>query len=107
MSLTLFASVMISMFAFGGAHILHLRFKEWRYGFMAAITAFVTAVLVVYGTIQLLDQSPGDGTVVLAGEIEQVVALLISLLALVAVFFMERLISERKHGQYAMRLTRF
>jgi PAS domain S-box-containing protein len=107
MSLTLFASVMISMFAFGGAYILLLRFKEWRYGFMAAVTVFVTAVLVVYGTLQLLDQTPGDGTVALTGDIDQVIGLLISLLALVAVFFMERLISERKHGQHAMRLTRF
>ena len=107
MSLTLFASVMISMFAFGGAHILLLRFREWRYGFLAAVTAFVTAVIVVYGTIQLLDQSPGDGTIALTGDVDQIIALFISLLALVAVFFMERLIAERKRGQHAMRLTRF
>ena len=98
---------MISIFAFGAAHILLLRFRDWRFGFMAALTAFITAIMAVYGASRLLNTSRGDWSVFLSGDIAEIAILCISVMAVLAVFFMERLLRERKEAQKSLLLTRF
>ncbi len=104
MNLSLFASVIISIFAVGGSIVLLRRYGDWRVGFFAAMTAFMATLMAVYFTAELVMAPPGW---VMAGSAGQISGLAMSALAMVAVFFMERIIGQHTAQQRALRLPQF
>jgi signal transduction histidine kinase len=91
-------SIAVSLFAFGGALMLLLRFREWRFGFLAAMTAFLTAVLAVYLILNFLAE-PMGWSFPLAEQSSDIAAVIISVMALAAVFLLERMLRERRQAQ--------
>ena len=106
MSLALIASILISLFAFGAALVLLWRLRDWRFGFLAALTAFISATIAVY---YLARATVGfaTGNFAFASPGEDLAGALMSGLALLAVVFMERIVNERRAGENALRLPRF
>ena len=104
MNLSLFASVMISVFAVGGAIVLLRRYGDWRVGFFAALTAFMSTLMAVYFTAELVMAPPGW---MIGGSNSHFSGLGMSVLAMTAVFFMERIISQHKEREKALRLPQF
>ena len=99
-------AIVTSLFAFGGAVVMLLRFRDWHFGFLAAMTSFMTAAILIYVL--------GHSLVVLTGiastpfSTGQAVGLMaLSAMALVAVYFLERLVSERKSAEERLRLPKF
>ena len=45
-------AIVISLFAFGAAVVTLLRFKDWHFGFLAAMPTFMTAAVLVYVLVQ-------------------------------------------------------
>ena len=106
MNTVVMISIAISVFAFGAAQILLLRFKDWRFGFLAALTAFLTAVMLAYQSLQLLAEKMG-WVIPMVGEDSDYPGLIVSVIALVAVFFLERLLRERRQAERSLRLPQF
>ena len=104
MNLSLFASVVISIFALGGSIVLLRRYGDWRVGFFAALTAFMATVMAVYFTAELVMAPPGW---VVTGSAGQVSGLTMSALAMASVFFMERIIRQLTAQQRELRLPQF
>ncbi len=104
MNLSLFASVVISVFAVGGSIVLLRRYGDWRVGFFAALTAFMATLMAVYFTAELVMAPPGW---VMANSTAQISGLAMAALAMVAVFFMERIIGQHTARQRALRLPQF
>jgi PAS domain S-box-containing protein len=106
MSISLIASILISMFAFGAALALLRRFEDWRFGFLAALTAFMSATIAIYYAIQVYISpnllGPAMGT-----SSEEFLGVIMSALAMLAVVFMERIVRERKQSEKAVRLPQF
>ena len=60
MNISLLASTVINLFAFGAAIALLLRYRNWRYGFLAAATAVAAAFLLGRHFATLVEQGwPG------------------------------------------------
>ncbi|MFQ6018695.1 MAG: sensor histidine kinase [Kiloniellaceae bacterium] len=95
MSLGLLAAFTISMFAFGGALVLLRQLQDSRFWFLVATTAFVAAGIIVHHATQLLTL-PGAAPISASDFREEFPGLIMSVMALMAVFYMERLIQERK-----------
>ena len=94
----------ISVFAFGGAVYMLRQFRDWHFGFLAAMTSFMTAMILVYVTAQtLIEGSDSDGLT----TAQAVGLMIISVMALIAVFFLERILSERKRAEQRLRLPKF
>ena len=104
MNLSLFASVVISIFAVGGSIVLLRRYGDWRVGFFAALTAFMATLMAVYFTAELVKAPPGW---VMTDSNGQIAGMSMSALAMVAVFFMERIISQHTARQRELRLPQF
>ena len=106
MTIGLLASLAISIFAFGGALVLLRQLQDSRFWFLVATTTFVAAVITVHYAAQfltLLSAAP----ILATGFREELPALIMSIMALMAVFYMERLIRERKSLQKELRLREF
>ena len=56
MNISLLASTVINLFAFGAAIALLLRYRNWRYGFLAAATAVAAAFLLGRHFATLVEQ---------------------------------------------------
>jgi two-component system cell cycle sensor histidine kinase PleC len=106
MSLSLVASILISVFAFGAALALLRRFEGWRFGFLAAVTAFMAATIFIYYLGRAFYTLPENG-LNLGSESEEFLGLILSSLAMLAVAFMERIVVERKESEKALRLPQF
>ncbi len=106
MSLALIASILISLFAFGAALVLLWRLRDWRIGFLAALTAFTSATIAVY-FLARATLGFAKGGLAMASPLEDLAGALMSGLALLAVVFLERIVSERRAGEKALRLPQF
>jgi PAS domain S-box-containing protein len=106
MSISLLASILISMFAFGAALALLRRFEDWRFGFLAALTAFMSATIAIYYAVRVYTSPsllrPATGT-----SSEEFLGVIMSALAMLAVVFMERIVRERKQSEKAVKLPQF
>ena len=96
MSLSLFASILISVFAFGAALALLRRYEDWRFGFLAALTAFAAATISMYCVARLAYLSEVEASFSFTGNEEEFIGVIMSALAMLAVVFMERIVRERK-----------
>ena len=57
MNVVLFAAVAISLFSLGSAYVLLRRLKDWRHGFLAAMTIFVAVIILIQGSVHFLSAS--------------------------------------------------
>ena len=106
MTIGLLASLAISIFAFGGALVLLRQLQDSRFWLLVVTTTFVAAVIAVHYAAQfltLLSAAPISA----ADFREELPALIMSIMALMAVFYMERLIGERKSLKKDLRLREF
>ena len=101
MNISLLVSTAISLFAFGAAIVLLLRYRNWRYGFFAAATA-VAAALLVGRHFATLFTHGWEATFGSAG----VASVGVSALAMLAVVFLERLINRQLKAEQALELPR-
>ncbi|MCH8037397.1 MAG: PAS domain S-box protein [Proteobacteria bacterium] len=106
MTLTLIASLMISVFAFCGALVLLRQLRGSRFWFLVTLTAFVAASMTANSVAQFLTVSLSD-TISTADFREEFPTLVMGLMALAAVFYMERLIRERKKLETELRVREF
>jgi len=98
-------AIIISLFAFGAAVFMLRRFKGWHVGFLAAMTSFMTAMILVYVVAQTFAPVAEEGAGI---SVTQAIGLMIvSIMALVAVYFLERLLSERKNAEERLLLPKF
>ncbi len=110
MTIGLLASFAISIIAFGGALVLLRQLQDSRFWFLVATTTFVAAVITVHYAAQfltLLSAAPIAAAISATDFREEFPALIISIMALMAVFYMERLIRERKSLKKDLRLREF
>ena len=106
MSFGLFASVAISSFAFGGVLLLLRRLENWRFILMVAATAAVVGAIVLHHASRVLSL-PFKTTVTVSDFTADYPGLVMSAMALMAVFYLERLIRERKAMVKELRLREF
>ncbi|MEJ2119479.1 MAG: ATP-binding protein [Alphaproteobacteria bacterium] len=97
-------AIVISFFAFGGAVLMLRQFRDWHFGFLAAMTSFMTAMILVYVVAQTLTQSSQNDGITTPQAIG---LMIISVMALIAVFVLERLLKERKNAEKRLRLPKF
>ena len=104
MNISLFTSTFFSLFAFGAAIILLLRYRNWRYGFFAASTAVVAALLLGRYSATLFS---GDWRWTIGRGETDVGSVGLSALAMIAVVFLERLIDRQVKAEQALELPRY
>ncbi len=103
MTIGLLVSFAISLFALGGALVLLRQLRDSRFWFLVATTAFAAAVVTIFYGAQIF-------TLLFAGPIlatdfrKEFPALIMSAMALFAVFYLERMIRERKSLEKELRL---
>ena len=97
MSFILLISIMMGLFAFGGALYLMWRQRDWRIAFLAAMAA----VVVLREAAALLG-APLTWTISFPGPNQDLPGLVVSIMVWVAVFFLERLIRELKRAEEAL-----
>lgn len=106
MQLAPIIAIIISLFAFGAAGMTLLRFRDWHFGFLAAMTAFMTAMVLVYVLVQAVVAISGISSSSLTTA-QAIGMMIVSIMALVTVYFLERLLSERKGAEERLRLPKF
>ena len=106
MTLTLIASLTISVFALCGALVLLRQLRESRFWFLVILTAFVAASMTVNSVAQFLTLAM-SGPISAAGFREEFPSLVMGIMALAAVFYMERLIRDRKKFETELRVREF
>ena len=104
MNVSLFASTAFSLFAFGAAVILLLRYRSWRFGFFAAATAVVAALLLGRHSATFLND---QWVWTLSSGRSDVGGVALSALAMIAVVFLERLINRQLKMEQALELPRY
>ena len=91
MSFILLASITLSLFAFGGALFLVWRLRDWRIAFLPAMAA----LLVVQAAIDLF-KGPLSWPISFPGPGDDLPVLIVSIMVWLAIFFLERMIRERR-----------
>jgi len=81
------------------------RFRDWHFGFLAAMTSFMTAMILVYVVAQTF--VPTNDTADGLTTAQAIGLMIISIMALIAVYFLERLLRERKNAEERVRLPKF
>jgi len=104
MMVGLFLAIAISLFAVGGAVILLWRYRDWRFGFLASLCLFAAAWVLTAQISRLLALAEG-WSLALAGVGDAFPAMILSLMALSAIFFLERAISGRIRAARTLELA--
>ena len=104
MSISLLVATGISLFAFVGAMLLLMRYRNWRNGFFAAATAVMAALLLGRYSSTLINS---DWEWSYATGYSDITAVALSALALIAVVFLERLINRQIKDEQAFELPRY
>ena len=95
MELAKIAGALVSFYALGNACYLCFRLNKWRFSWLAVAVLALTAAMAAYGTAVLLGAVP-SWNVSFLGESRDITGLGLSLPALIAVLFLERLIREER-----------
>ena len=98
MSFILLTSIVIGLFAFGGALYLMWRQRDWRIAFLAAMAA----VVVLREATALLG-APLTWTISFPGPNQDLPGLMVSVMLWLAVFFLERTIRERRRAEEGLK----
>ena len=94
MSFILLSSITIGLFAFGGTLYLMWRQRDRRIVFLAAMAA-----VVVFREAAVLLGTPLTWTISFPGPNQDLPGLMVSIIVWVAVFFLERMIRERREAE--------
>ncbi len=94
MSLILIVSITIRLVAMGWSIALLRRMRDWRIGFLT-----VGLGLMAMRQILTLLTEKESWTISITGHITELPGLVVSIIAFLVVFFMERIISERKRAE--------
>jgi PAS domain S-box-containing protein len=94
MMLGLSLAIAISLFAVGGATLLLWRYRDWRFGFLAALCLFAAAWVLTSQVSRLLALGE-DWSLKLSDFGHAFPAMILSLMALSAIYFLERAIGGR------------
>ena len=101
MSLILIVSIMIRLAAMAWSIVLLRRVRDWRMGFLT----MMLGLMVLRQTLTLLTQKE-SWAVSVTGHLTELPALLVGIMAFLAVFFLERIISERKRAEQELQERR-
>ncbi|MCH9051087.1 MAG: PAS domain S-box protein [Proteobacteria bacterium] len=93
MSLMLILSITIRLIALGVALVLLARLRDWRVGFLAAMVG-----LMALRQILTLSKGPLTWTISFAANFDELPGLAVSILALLAIWFLGRMIRERQRA---------
>ncbi|MBT4687782.1 MAG: PAS domain S-box protein [Rhodospirillaceae bacterium] len=93
MSAILLISILVRVLAFGAALLLIRRIRDWRLTFLAAMIGFMA----VRQTWTLATRST-DWQLMYIGSLDELPGLLVSVLALMAVFFLKDLLAENRRA---------
>lgn len=99
-------AIVISLFAFGAAVVTLLRFRDWHFGFLAAMPTFMTAAVLVYVLVEAVVAIGGMPSSKFTST-QAIGLMIVSTLALITVCFLERLLSERRGAEERVRLPKF
>ncbi len=104
MNLILLTAVVISRFAVGAGFTLLMRYRDWRFGFLAGLALFAAAWVAATQIAHLFGEAGAFFTV-----FEQYTSafptLVLSVLALSVMFFLERIIHVRAETQQNLKLA--
>ncbi len=100
MSLLLISSILIRIAALVWAGCIWYRLRDWRMGFFTAMLA-----LMVTRQSLTLWKGHDDFSLQLAGSFDEIPGLLVSILALLAVFYLGQMISERHKTETCLQQT--
>ena len=98
MSFILLTAIMIGLFAFGGTLYLMWRQRDWRIAFLSAMAA----VVVLREATALLG-APLTWTISFPGPNQDLPGLMVSIMVWVAVFFLERMVRERRRAEEGLK----
>jgi PAS domain S-box-containing protein len=104
MMIGLTLAIAISLFAVAGAVFLLWRYRDWRFGFLAALCLFAAAWVLTTQVSRLLTVVHG-WSVSLVGFGDAFPAVVLSLMALSAIFFLERAICGRVKATQTLELA--
>ena len=104
MSISLLFSTGISLFAFVGATLLLMRYRNWRNGFFATTTAIMAALLLGRHSSALITS---DWELSYTAGYSDIAAVSLSALLLIAIVFLERLVNRQIKGEQAFELPRY
>ncbi len=100
MSLILIVSIMIRLLAMAWSLVLLRRVRDWRMGFLT----MMLGLMALRQILTLLTQKESWAVLVTTGHlVTELPALLVGIMAFLAVFFLERIISERKRAEQMIR----
>ncbi len=104
MNLSLLTATVISLFAVGAGFTLLWRYRDWRFGFLAGLALFVAAWLAANQIGHLFGEA--GGFIDIFEQYKRAFpALVLSILALSAMFFLERIIHARAETQQNLKLA--
>ena len=106
MNLAVYASIAISSFAFGGVLLLLRRLENWRFLLLVSATAVAVGTIVLHQASRFLPL-PLTTSIAVSDFRTDYSGLVMSAMALMAVFYLERLIRERKSIVRELHLREF
>jgi TMAO reductase system sensor TorS len=106
MGLGVLSSLTISMLAFGGTLVLLRQLRNRRFWILVAVTAFISAATAMYSGAQFIT-NPFDLKLSGSDFRDRFPDIILSIMALMAVYYLERLIRERKALEKELRLREF
>ena len=98
MNLILLTAIVISLFAVGAGFTLLLRYRDWRFGFLAGLALFAAAWVAANQIAHLFGEAGGFFTFFEQYK-RAFPTLVLSVLALSVMFFLERIIHTRAETQ--------
>lgn len=98
MSLILIISILIRFLALGWGITLLRRMRDWRMGFLAVMLGFMALRQML--TLWTAHES---WTLVMTGHQTELPGLIVSIMAFLSIFFLEKMLTERKQGEESLR----
>lgn len=100
----LLMAIVISLFSVGAGLVLLWRFRDWRFGFLAGLALFASAWVLMSQLTWLVSEAH-DLSIALSGSERAFPALILSVMALSAMFFLERIIRTRTETEQNLKLA--
>ncbi len=104
MIISLLLAIVISVFSVGAGLILLRRFRDWRFGFLAGLCLFASTWVLMTQVSRLFHGTDGL-SLTLSGFENAFPTVVLSLMALSAVFFLERIIRGRAKAEQDLKLA--
>jgi two-component system cell cycle sensor histidine kinase PleC len=102
--ISLLLAIVISVFSVGAGLLLLWRFRDWRFGFLAGLCLFASIWVLMTQVSRLFRETDGFSTTLLGYE-DAFPTVVLSLMALSAMFFLERIIRGRAKTEQDLKLA--